>query len=197
MSKKKWRISYNAPAVLTFVLICLIATVLNHLTGGNSNRLVFSTYHSSLLSPLTWLRFFTHVFGHISWEHFMGNAIYLLLLGPMLEEKYGSSLMLFVIGATAAVTGVVNYIFFPYVALCGASGVCFAFILLVSFTSFREGEVPLTFILIAVIFIGQQVLEGLLVQDNISNLSHIIGGVIGAGIGYLMNKSDKYGRSYL
>ena len=74
------------------------------------------------------------------------------------------------------------------VALCGASGVVFAFILLTSFTSFRNGEIPLTFILVAIVFLGQQVYEGVFLQDNISNLSHVIGGIIGAIVGYKLNK---------
>ena len=93
-----------------------------------------------------------------------------------------------VIAAAALVTGLVNYIFFPNVALCGASGVVFAFILLTSFTNFREGEIPVTFILVALIYIGQQVYQGLFVQDNISNMAHIVGGIVGAVFGYLLGK---------
>ena len=93
-----------------------------------------------------------------------------------------------VIIITAVVTGLVNYILFPTVALCGASGVVFAFILLTSFTSFKNGEIPLTFILVAVIFLGQQVYEGVFLQDNISNLSHVLGGIIGSVVGFKLNK---------
>ena len=106
----------------------------------------------------------------------------------MLEEKYGSAKILKVIVVTALVTGLINYLFFWHVGLCGASGVVFAFILLTSFTSFKKGDIPLTFVLVAIIFIGQQICEGLFVRDNISNLSHIVGGVIGAVIGFSSNK---------
>ena len=89
---------------------------------------------------------------------------------------------------TGLVTGLINWFLFPAVALCDASGVVFAFIMMTSFTSFREGEIPLTVILVAVIFIGQQVYEGLFVQDNISNMGHILGGIVGAVAGYTLNK---------
>jgi GlpG protein len=191
--KKKIKISFNAPVTLGFVLICFMATLLGVLTGGKSTQAVFMTYHSALTNPLTYIRFFTHVFGHSGWEHFIGNASYLLLLGPMLEEKYGSVELIEVIGITAVVTGVVNYIFFWNVALCGASGVVFSFIILASFTGFKEGEIPLTFILVALIFIGQQLYEGIVMQDNVSNMAHIIGGIVGAVIGYGLNKKSKYG----
>ena len=139
------------------------------------------------------VRFVTHIFGHSGWSHFIGNASYLLLLGPMLEEKHGSKELIEVISITAVITGIVNYIFFWNVGLCGASGVVFAFIILASFTGFKEGEIPLTFILVAAIFIGQQVYEGIAVHDDISNMADIVGGIVGAVFGYLLNKKSKYG----
>ncbi|SDB51911.1 rhomboid family intramembrane serine protease [Butyrivibrio sp. INlla16] len=185
---KKLKITFNSPVVLGFIFLSLAVLILGFATLGKSNELLFMTYHSSLANPLTYVRFFTHVLGHSGWEHYIGNASYILLLGPMLEEKYGSKRIVEVILITALVTGLVNYFLFWNVALCGASGVVFAFILLTSFTSFKNGEIPLTFILVTIVFIGQQVYEGLFLQDNISNLSHIIGGVIGAVVGYRLNK---------
>ena len=190
--KKKLKITFNAPVVLTFVMICFIATLLGVLTGGRITQSFFMTYHSSLKNPMTYLRFFTHVFGHDGGRHFIGNASYLLLLGPMLEEKHGSRELVEIIGVTALITGVVNYIFFWNVGLCGASGVVFAFIILASFTSFKEGEIPLTFILVTVVFIGQQIYEAVAVANNVSNISHIIGGMIGALLGYNLNQKSKY-----
>ncbi len=188
---KKLNIVFNAPVVLGFAFICLIALVLGMFTGGASTEAVFMTYHSSLLSPMTYVRFFTHVLGHMDWAHFIGNMSYILLLGPMLEEKHGTFRMVGIIMVTAFVTGLINYIFFTHVSLCGASGVVFAFILLTSFTNFKEGEIPLTFILVAVIYLGQQIFEGLTIRDNVSNLSHIIGGIVGAICGYLLNMKKK------
>lgn len=188
---KKLKITFNAPITLGFVIICFIATLLGVISNGTITQTLFITYHSSLTNPMTYLRFITHIFGHLGWSHFIGNASYLLLLGPMLEEKYGSKVLLEIMGITAVVTGLVNYIFFWNVGLCGASGVVFAFIILASFTGFKEGEIPLTFILVAIIFIGQQVYEGIAVQDNISNMAHIVGGIVGAIVGYLLNKKTK------
>ncbi len=185
---KKRRITFNSPVVLSFVIISFGAMVLNYLTAGVSNRLLFMTYHSSLASPLTYVRFFTHVLGHQGWSHYIGNMMYLLLLGPMLEEKYGSRAIIEVILITGLVTGIVTWLIFPNIALCGASGVVFAFIMMTSFTGFKEGEIPVTVILVAFIYIGQQIYEGLFIQDNISNMGHILGGIVGAVAGYTLNK---------
>ena len=185
---RRLRITFNSPIVLGFIFLCFGALELGAITGGITDQLLFMTYRSPLTDPLTYIRFFTHVFGHSGWEHYINNASYLLLLGPLLEEKYGSKPIVQIIVITALFTGVVNYILFYNVALCGASGVVFAFILLTSFTNFRQGDIPLTFILVTVLFLGQQIHDGILIQDDISNLSHIIGGIIGAIVGYNLNR---------
>lgn len=190
-SSKKIKVDFNSPVILGFTLVCLIAMILNIITIGRSNDLVFSVYSSSLGDPFTYIRFIGHIFGHANWSHFMGNIMLILVVGPLLEEKYGSLNMIFVIVATAIVTGLVHFIFFPNYQLLGASGVVFALILLSSFTSMKEGTIPMTFILVVCIYIGEQVYEGLFVNDNVANLTHIIGGFVGAVLGFVMNKGKK------
>lgn len=180
------RITFNSPVILWFAIISFIVLIAGIFTGGATTEAFFMTYHSSLASPWTYVRLFTHVLGHSGWEHYISNMMYLLLLGPLLEEKYGSKRIIFVILITALATGLANYFLFTNVALCGASGVCFAFILLASFTGFRERTIPLTFILVAVIYLGQQIYQGLFIEDNISNMAHIIGGLVGSVAGYIM-----------
>lgn len=182
------RITFNSPVILWFAIISFIVLIAGIFTSGASTQAYFMTYHSSLASPWTYVRFFTHVLGHVGWEHYLSNMMYLLLLGPLLEEKYGSRRIIFVILITALATSLANYFLFPSVALCGASGVCFAFILLASFTGFRERTIPLTFILVAVIYLGQQVYQGIFIEDNISNMAHIVGGLVGSIAGYVLNR---------
>ena len=189
--KKKFRISVNAPVVLGFVLLCLCATVAGVVTNHGLTQMFFSVYRGSLLDPLTYVRLFTHVLGHGGFDHFIGNAMYLLLMGPMLEEKYGTKVLLKVILFTAVVTGIIHIVLFGSAALCGASGVVFAFIVLSSFTAFKEGEIPLTFILVVILFIGKEFYNGFTVIDNVSNLTHILGGVVGSVAGYKLNRKKK------
>ena len=188
-NRPKLRITFNAPAILTFALACVVVQVLNMLTHGASNRVLFSTYRASLLNPLTWLRCVTHVLGHADWNHLLNNMMLLLVLGPMLEEKYGSANIVFIMLATAVATAVVNMVFFPNVALLGASGIVFAMVLLASITSTDGRTIPLTFILVAVLYIGQQVYEGIFVADNISQVGHIVGGLVGSVLGFVMNRA--------
>ena len=169
--------------ILGFSLFSLVALLLAMATGGGTNDLFFSVYRAPLTDPLTWVRFFGHVLGHAGWQHFIGNIMLILVIGPLLEEKYGSGEVLFVILITALVTGLLNFVLFPQVQLLGASGVAFAMILLSSFVSVKEGEIPLTFLLVAVIYIGGEVIDGIFIRDSVSNLSHIAGGAVGAVLG--------------
>ena len=115
--KKKFKISYNAPVILSFVIICFVVTMIGVVTKGRSTEIMFSVYRGSLGNPMTYIRLFFHVFGHAGVDHFMSNAMFLLLLGPMLEEKYGSNTMVKVIVLTALVTGVIHCLFFGNTAL--------------------------------------------------------------------------------
>ena len=185
---KKIRIKWNAPFILAFVLLCLFTLVLNWITRGKSNELLFMVYHSSLLSPLTYLRFFTHILGHADFSHFFANTAYLLLIGPIAEKQYGEKKLLIVFLTTAFLSGLINFIVFPNTALLGASGVVFALIMLSSFTQFKKGEIPITVVLVAIVFLGQQIYEGIFVADSISQLTHIIGGIVGGIFGYYWNR---------
>ncbi len=193
-SSKRLKIVVNSPVILTFVFLCVAVLILDRVTGGRagsglgkSTELFFSVYRSSMANPLTYIRFFGHVFGHADFSHLIGNMMLILVIGPLLEEKYGAKIIIFVMAATALITGVIHFIFFPGVALCGASGIVFAFILLSSISGFKEKEIPLTFILVALLYLGQQIYEGIFVADNVSQLTHIAGGVVGAVIGYRLN----------
>ena len=181
------RLKYNAPVVLTFVLICFCVVLADMLVNEKITHLLFSTYRPSWLDPLTYPRLVTHVFGHADWSHFVNNTMYILLLGPMLEEKYGSKTLIYVMLITAVVTGLLNTLLFSNVALLGASGIVFAFILLSSFTDFSAGDIPITVLIVAVIYIGQEVVDGIFLQDNVSNMAHIVGGVVGTVSGYAVN----------
>ena len=191
---RRLRVTFNSPAVLCFAIACAAVTLLGEITGQSSTALLFSTRTSSLADPLTYVRLFTHVLGHSGWRHLIGNLSYVLLLGPLLEEKYGAKSLVRVILITALVTGVIHNLLFPRTLLLGASGVVFAFILLTSFTDVKEGEIPLTFVLVALIYLGQQIWEGVTVRDNVSNLSHVLGGLVGSCAGYVLNQRRKAGR---
>ncbi|MBP7175695.1 MAG: rhomboid family intramembrane serine protease [Thermoclostridium sp.] len=184
------RFHYNSPVILTFALLSVGALILGNLTNMASTRLLFSVYRGNLLDPLFYVRLFGHVLGHVDWEHFFNNFLVILLVGPMLESKYGSKSMITMFVITAFVTGVLNILLFN-TALLGASGIVFMLIILSSFVNIREGRIPLTLVLVVIIYFGREIMSGLSVRDNISQLTHIAGGVCGLFFGFSAKSSKK------
>ncbi len=188
MSKSRLKLTYNSPVILTFSIICLITLLIDMLTQDGSNRLLFVCYgHANLLDPLTYLRMFSYVFGHASFAHFAGNITMLLLVGPIVEQHYGSWNTVIMMAVTALVGGLLNMFFFD-TGILGASGLVFLMIILSAFTSMKKGEIPLTLILIAAIYLGQEIYSGIAVNDNISHFGHLCGGVSGIGFGIAFHK---------
>lgn len=185
------RFQYNSPVVLTFALVSLVVLWLNELTGGRTNALLFSVYRSSWKNPLTYLRFFGHSLGHSGWNHYTGNMLMILVIGPMLEEKYGSRNLLEMIVLTTVVSGIMHVALFPGAALLGASGIVYMMILLSSLASMKQNCIPLTLLLVGAIYLGGELMAGMTVSDNISHLTHIVGGVCGAIFGMTLNHGSK------
>lgn len=185
---KKIRILWNAPVTLCFVLLCCIAFLLQKLIPGSTYSL-FSVHSSSLADPLTYLRLFGHTLGHADLGHIVGNMMYILLLGPLLEEKHGSFNVILTILITAFITGIACMLFSNrYTVSLGASGVVFAFILLASFTEYHDREIPVTTILVGILFLGKELQSAVVQGGNVGYGVHILGGIIGALLGFYLNK---------
>lgn len=184
------RIDYNAPVVLSFFFLSFFALVLSTLTKGNSNILLFSVYRAPLTNPLTFFRILGHVLGHSSLSHFSSNMMLWLIVGPNLEEKYGSKNLATMIVITAVVTGIIQMLLFPTILL-GASGVVFMAIILASFGRISNGKIPMTLVMVVLIYLGNEIYLALFVNDNISQITHIVGGLLGMVFGFYLNPNQK------
>ncbi|HVK82928.1 MAG TPA: rhomboid family intramembrane serine protease [Kofleriaceae bacterium] len=182
----KPRITYNAPVVLTFAILSLIVTTLVPM----ETRIQYFSAHPDFYDWRSYLGLETHMLGHQNWEHYLGNFMLILLLGPILEERHGSRGLLAMMMITALVTGLLNAAF-SNAPLMGASGIVFMMILLASTANIRHGEIPLTFIAIAAIYLGREVYAAFTANDNVSHAAHLIGGVAGAAFGFLGAKATK------
>ena len=176
----------NSPVILTFSLLCAGVLALEWLVGDTYTDLLFSVYPASLRDLLTYPRFVLHVLGHADWSHFLSNITLLLVIGPPLEERYGSRRLWWCIAITALISGVIHFILAPAgTALLGASGIVFMLILLSSLSG-MSGGIPLTLLAVGVIYLGDEVYAALTQQDSIAQLTHIVGGVCGAVLGLAM-----------
>lgn len=183
----KRKISYNSPVVLTYAILSFFVLVL--ITIKPDTKVVaFSVYRSRPNDLFFIVRLFGHVFGHANFQHYITNMMMILLLGPMLEERYGAKKLVIMMGTTSIITGLAHMMISSDTMLLGASGIVFMMVLLASYVNIKENEIPLTFILIFCLYIGKEVFNGLALSDHISQLAHISGGLAGSVFGFLFNE---------
>lgn len=175
----KFRITYNAPVVLTFALISAIVLLL-----PTSIESWFITYPSFKYGAHAYVGLFTHVFGHMNWQHLAANFMFILLIGPILEERHGSFSLLVMIVITALVEGLANMAL-TNTPMLGASGTVFMMIILASTANIRAREIPLTFLAVAAIYLGGEIVAMVHADDHISHLTHLVGGLAGAAFGFI------------
>ena len=177
---------YNAPVTLTFFLISFGVLVLSWLTGKKSNYF-FSSERASLLNPFTYIRLFTNILGHEGFIHFSSNFLKILLLGPMIEEKYGSINLLIMILITAFVTGVINFIIGKY-RILGASNIVFMLIALSAFANMTD-KIPLTLVFIIIFYFIDELMQ-LFRNDGVSHFGHLTGAICGVVFGFICQNGN-------
>jgi membrane associated rhomboid family serine protease len=175
------KVTYNSPVVLTFALAAVAVYILIWAVPDAKYWFAAAPH---LDGPRAYAGVFTHILGHASWAHLIGNFMFILLLGPILEERHGSLRLLAMILVTALVTGIVNLVFLNSY-LVGASGIVFMMILLASTANIRQGEIPMTFIAVAVVYLGGELVAEFKANDGISHIAHLVGGAVGATLGFL------------
>lgn len=212
-------ISYNAPVTLTFSLLCIVLFILD--TFAFKGRLIpiaftcpgkiGSTIAFNFKNPVDYIRLFSHVLGNTSWTSLFLNFAFILLLGPILEERYGSPIVALTIGVAALVTGVFNACLLPTV-MTGSGSIVLLMILLASVSSLDKKEVPLTFLFVFILYCAYLMYEtyprsgtesksfGHFMQLNIPTFINLAGGVCGSLFGFLVapkksrvNKRDIHG----
>jgi len=176
----KLRITYNAPVVLTFTIAAVAAFVLTQLAPSMQPWFAAAP---KLVDTQAYVGLVGHILGHASWEHLLGNFMLILLIGPILEERHGSLGLLVMIVVTALATSLVNLAIGSHYVM-GASGIVFMMILLASMANVRGGEIPLTFIAVAIIYMGGEIVKSFH-ADGISHMAHLVGGAVGAAFGFL------------
>ena len=181
------KFDFDSPVVLTFAFICVAVFILNTISLGRLNNGLFSTDPHAGFGVRTVFRSFLYIFGHADLSHLTGNMTLFLLLGPIVEERFGSKKLVIMIATTAIITAVINNLLFS-TGMLGASGIVFMLIMLSAFKEKSGNKIPITLVLVCIIYIGGEIATGIIANDNISHFGHIAGGVCGLGWGMFHKK---------
>ena len=190
------RLTVNAPVILLFVAICTLLHIFVGCWSPSSGRIlgVHDTWNTSRI-PWQYTSLVTHIFAHSDFGHLRGNMTHLLLVGPGVEHAFGSRNVLKIM-VIVAITSAFAHILIGNVRThqLGASGVVFACILLNSIVSAENGKIPLSFVLTAILYLGEEFMNMLPVWSHKSATSHhahLTGGIIGAMAGFYIHKQRR------
>ena len=210
MAKKKFnlniKVAYDAPVTLTFVIVCAIIFLLNMLlaksgkAAGLEGLLASPTTQAGSLpfivkQPLSYLRLLLYIFG--SGQAGGGvaggapvlftNLILIMLLGPAMEERYGSVIIGIMIFVSALFSGVLNACFCE-ASLVGAVPVVSMMIFLNAFMSFSKKKFPLSFAAVMIFFVLLQIFSG---AGAVKIIICIAGGLCGSLFAFLTSPKMK------
>ena len=199
MSKKKFKlnlkVSYDAPVTLSFVIICAFFFLLNSFvikSGALGKILASPTTQAGALpfivsQPVSYIRLLLHVFGSTDGSGLITNLILVMLLGPAMEERYGSVIIGIMIFVSALFSGVLNACFCSE-SLVGAVPVVCMMIFLNSFMSFSKKTFPLSFAAVIVLFVFLEVFSG---AGAVRIIICIAGGLCGSLFAFLTSPKVK------
>lgn len=163
MAKKRLNLkfAFDAPVTISFALFSIILFFIDGLIlKGKLSAAILSSPTASTgslpfvaSSPASYARLLLYVFGAASWSALLANLLFILLLGPSMEERYGSVVIGIMMVVSALFTGVLNACFCS-VSMNGCTSIVFMMIFLNSFMSFSKKKLPLSFFLIFVIYIA-------------------------------------------
>ncbi|MFI3257911.1 MAG: rhomboid family intramembrane serine protease [Spirochaetales bacterium] len=173
---------YTAPVISLFSILSLLVFLIDKTIVPELISSIFSAAGNqngempfNWQNPLDYLKFFIHIFAHSNWTTLAYNLTVILLLGPAIEQRYGSLLLILMFVIIAFVSAVLNAVFFD-TTLLGSDGISFLIIIL---TVFGKPEVPdrsIISVFILVLYVGLQINYS--VQTNsFENISATFGGL--------------------
>ena len=175
------KITFDSKATLILASLSLIGLFfVNTSTESGSIFILNGDFQES--SPVWYISTLTYIFGHADFEHVIGNLSIILLLGPLVELKFGWQKFSLMVVSTAILTALLHTLLWDN-GLIGASGIAFMLIVVTSLLNTRGKDIPITFILVVLLFLGQEIYSSFK-NDQISHFAHLFGGAMGAFWGF-------------
>ncbi|MFM6934676.1 MAG: rhomboid family intramembrane serine protease [Flavobacteriales bacterium] len=177
------KITFQSKGSLYLALFCVIGSfVVMNMPHTVYSQLFILNGQAQFGDWKWYLSLLTYVFGHTSMDHLLGNMSLLLILGPIIELKYGTQRFVWMSIITAIATAILHVILWDN-QLLGFSGLVFMYIVLSTLLNIRNREIPFTFILVIILYFGMEILSSLK-ETQISHFAHLFGGAMGAFWGF-------------
>lgn len=175
------KITFDSKATLILASLSLIGLFFVN-TSMESGSIFILNGDFQESNPVWYISTLTYIFGHADFEHVIGNLSIILLLGPLVELKFGWQKFSLMVVSTAILTAILHTLLWDN-GLIGASGIAFMLIVVTSLLNTRGKDIPITFILVVLLFLGQEIYSSFK-NDQISHFAHLFGGAMGAFWGF-------------
>ncbi len=166
MPKNKIKFSYDFPVILTFILLNAILFSLDYLLlKGKILSFLVCPAKVACTAPygdfpafnfknvIHYLRIFLHILSNPTIELFFINSLTILSLGPALEERYGSVILIVMLLLSAMVSGILTACV-SITPLAGNTEIVFMLIILSIITKLNARQtLPLNYIFIFIIYL--------------------------------------------
>jgi len=197
MAKKNsgFKFSFNAPFTLIFSLICIVIFLLDYFVFKGSLSQKYLICNSAkgdspfnFTSATDYFTLLTHVFAETSFTGLFINIMFLNILSPSLEEKYGGPILLLMAVLSTLISGVLTACI-GFAPLTGYKSIILMMIFLSSLTAFQKKDIQVTWVLVIISFILIDIMEGfssaLLISKLLTTLINLIAGIAGSLFGFL------------
>ncbi len=197
MGKKNIKIVFDSPVTLALTACCLLVFVFCKIAPQQISSRVLAFCSTPVMrlnrkvinffSISTYLRLVAHVFAHGSFSGLFLNLGFILMLAPQTEKLYGSRFFALMTLIAGLVSGVLAFCFVPF-SLQGAQSISFLLVVLCVFGSIKKQELPLSPLILLVLFVIHSITAGYGAYAQITSLA---GGFCAALFGMIPQESRK------
>ena len=187
---KKLQLVFNSPVILISSLITLLVFILQNTAIPNLIEIIASSNTASLteqafspINPMHYVRLFTLIFGHYNMQTLCINLAIILLLGPRVEERFGTILVFIMFAITSFVAGILSVLFLEN-SICGLDGIALLLVILTLFECASLKEIYFSYIILLAVLIANTIVFSIQ-QNNFGILLHYAGSLCASLFGFL------------
>lgn len=196
--KNSLKFIFDSPVVLVFSVVSAVIFISDLILKLNLSEKIFecpgakSVPAFDFKSALSYVNLVIYPFGGENSTSFFLNIGFILLLGPVLEERYGSIMLALMIFITSLVGGVLTACVSTF-GISGCGGIVFMMIILSVLSVFIKKQLPVSWIFIFALYLAFSLFSGKKIsgfmpfmQNNVPVFIQLASGICGSLFGFFV-----------
>lgn len=196
--KNSLKVVFDSPVVLVFSFVSAAIFAADLIFKLNISEKVFECHGAKSVpafdfkSAMDYARLVIYPFCSVNATSFFFNIAFVLLLGPVLEERYGSLMLALMIFITSLVGGVITACVSTF-GISGCGGIVFMMIILSVLSVFIKKQLPVSWIFIFILYLAFSLAVGKknssfvsFMNENIPVFIQLASGICGSLFGFFV-----------